>query len=67
MRLLNSWDRRAGQVARSLPLSVALLNFAGGAEVAEVGADAACSTGDGQGAGWELEVGRLLGSYYRGF
>ena len=43
---------------------MALLDFAGGAEVAEVGADAVCSTGDGQGAGWELEVGRLLGSYY---
>ena len=49
------------------PRPVALLDFAGGAEVAEVGADAACSTGDGQGAGWELEVGRLLGSYYRRF
>ena len=40
-------------------------SFAGGAEVAEVGADAACSTEDRQGTGWELEVGRLLGSYYR--
>ena len=46
---------------------MALLNFAGGTEVAEVGADTACSTEDRQGAGWELEVGRLLGSYYRGF
>ena len=39
---------------------MALLDFAGGAEAAGAGADAACSTGDGQGAGWELEVGRLL-------
>ena len=67
MRLLNSWGRGAGQVARSLPSHVALLNFAGGAEAAGAGADAACSTGDGQGAGWELEVGRLLGSCYRAF
>ena len=67
MRLLDSWNHGAGQVTCSLPLPVALLDFAGGAEVAEVGADTACSPGDRQGAGWELEVGCLLGSYYRGF
>ena len=64
MRLLGSWGHGAGQVVHSLPSPVALLDFAGGTEVAEVGADAACSTEDRQGAGWELEVGRLLGSYY---
>ena len=51
MRLLDSWDHGAGQVACSLPSPVALLNFAGGAEVAEVGAYTACLTGDRQGAG----------------